>query len=227
MDGVDVGWTNLKPWIWVWVVAELVSPSTLLHPHHQGQFYCAAQAWSGTSTPALTPLGPVFCPGEGWGQFSGTAQMRGGAGFQCSCPLGQFCCAVQARVGPTLHSPQTLSLPQVAAQTRDISMAFGGKMSHGHGPRQGSQSRHGPGPHHGFRWQCRLFLGLISPVLPLFTVYKWSHFFLSRLPTTRLLLIVVPALPVPCGGRWGSLGCLLLCPCHVEVGKQANIFQDF
>lgn len=25
-------WTNSKPWIWIWVVAELVSPPTLLQP---------------------------------------------------------------------------------------------------------------------------------------------------------------------------------------------------
>lgn len=35
--GVNVGVSHLKPW--VCVVAELVMPPALLHPHHQGQLF--------------------------------------------------------------------------------------------------------------------------------------------------------------------------------------------
>ena len=121
---------------------------------------------------------------------------------------GQLSCAAQARVGPTLHSPQTLALPQVAAQTRDIIMAFGSKMSQGHCYHRAMDPdtvfSHGMG-------QDFTMASVAVPTLPPPSISSSASLHSAQmgphlsfcLPTTRLLLTVVPALPVPCGGRWG------------------------
>jgi hypothetical protein len=51
IDGGDIGWAKLEPWIWASVVAELVRLPTLLYWHHQGKFSSTVQA----STPLLQP----------------------------------------------------------------------------------------------------------------------------------------------------------------------------
>ena len=33
IDGVDMWLANSKPWNWVWVIVELISPLALMHPH--------------------------------------------------------------------------------------------------------------------------------------------------------------------------------------------------
>jgi hypothetical protein len=69
-------WAHSKPWIWAWVVAELVSLPTLLHLYYQDWLSCFAQlsghqqpAMGGTSSSELVPweLALQHCPGEGWG----------------------------------------------------------------------------------------------------------------------------------------------------------------
>lgn len=37
-----LGWANLEPWIWPWVVAELVSLLALPYLYHQGEFFSSA-----------------------------------------------------------------------------------------------------------------------------------------------------------------------------------------
>lgn len=37
-------WANSKPWIWLWVVAELVSLPALLYTQHQGEISSTTQA---------------------------------------------------------------------------------------------------------------------------------------------------------------------------------------
>lgn len=44
IDAVVVGWANSKPWIWAWIVAELVSQPGVSHPHPRAR------------SPALTQL---------------------------------------------------------------------------------------------------------------------------------------------------------------------------
>lgn len=44
IDKVDVGVTNSKPWIYAWVVAELVSPPALPCPHHQDELSSSGPA---------------------------------------------------------------------------------------------------------------------------------------------------------------------------------------
>jgi hypothetical protein len=43
---MKLGWTNSRPWIWAWDVAELVSPPALPHTHHQDDFSSTAPASS-------------------------------------------------------------------------------------------------------------------------------------------------------------------------------------
>ena len=46
-DDVNVGWENLEPWIWGWVVAELLSLPALLGLHYQGQLFHFSQMTGG------------------------------------------------------------------------------------------------------------------------------------------------------------------------------------
>lgn len=46
-DSTDFGVTNLEPWIWAWVIAELVSPLVLPYPYHQDELSRALQHSSG------------------------------------------------------------------------------------------------------------------------------------------------------------------------------------
>ena len=143
-----------------WSVCWLSGSLTLacLHPCHQGQLYCAAQeryrdysikycSWLGE--------GSAFLLSCLQGQFSRNAQVRGG---------GQVC----------LHSSQTSTYPWVAAQTRDVCLAFGGNGTNSaaagphtqHSPERPPWSQVAPLASH-----IRLFLTTTkSPVLPLFTV---------------------------------------------------------
>lgn len=79
-----LGWVSSKPWIWAWMIAELVSLLALLRPHHQGELSDTAPASSSSATagkgsgqvscshaigadiPAPTALGPALlcCPSE-------------------------------------------------------------------------------------------------------------------------------------------------------------------
>ena len=50
-----LGLANSKPWIWPWVVIELVIPPALLHPNYQGQLSHLAQVGVRASSPAYHP----------------------------------------------------------------------------------------------------------------------------------------------------------------------------
>jgi hypothetical protein len=57
-----LGWAKSKPWIWAWVVAELVSLLALPNPHHQGELSSSAllaHSELKLAMAALTPLGLV------------------------------------------------------------------------------------------------------------------------------------------------------------------------
>lgn len=54
INGVDVGMTNIKPWIWAWLVVKLVRPPTLLYLCHQGQLSHLAQMRGGYSSLACS-----------------------------------------------------------------------------------------------------------------------------------------------------------------------------
>lgn len=103
---------------------------------------------------------------------------------------------------PALHSTQTWTWPQVADQTRDTHMAFGGNMGHRHWhrPRHGPLSQNRSEPQCGLRWPLWLVtsgcssIALESLVLPLFIVHRMFCFFLSHLSTTYLLILVVSQL---------------------------------
>ena len=79
-----LGWANSKPWIWAWMVAELVSPPALQHPPQQSALQrCLPRllslccGWQGAGSalppscpragsPVPMPLKPALlcCPGE-------------------------------------------------------------------------------------------------------------------------------------------------------------------
>jgi hypothetical protein len=42
--GTGWGWANSKPWIWAWVITELVIPPALLHHYYQGKTLSMASA---------------------------------------------------------------------------------------------------------------------------------------------------------------------------------------
>lgn len=54
-----LGWANGKPWIWAWVITELVSLLAHLHPHHHDELSSTALAGS-----------PNAAAGKGPGQLS-------------------------------------------------------------------------------------------------------------------------------------------------------------
>ena len=62
-----LGQANSKPWIWAWVVAELVSPQALLHPHHYHKFSITARASLANAT-----------AGKGQGQLSCSPALMAG-----------------------------------------------------------------------------------------------------------------------------------------------------
>jgi hypothetical protein len=93
IDGVHVGWANSKPWVWAWVLAELVSPPALLYPHHQGQLSCFAQVRRRTGLALLHALHSL-------------------PPFPSSYPLNQ--CLQET--GPDLSNPWTSTWPQAATQ---------------------------------------------------------------------------------------------------------------
>jgi hypothetical protein len=90
IDEVGVGWANSEPWIWAWVVAELIIPAALLHPHHQGelsntslasssnaiaskgqgQLSCSHAFGAGSSAPSLPYPALLSCLGKMQGLFS-------------------------------------------------------------------------------------------------------------------------------------------------------------
>lgn len=55
-----LGWANSRPWIWAWVVTELVSPLAFWCPCHQGQLSHIAQAKDEASSCVLPRLTKVF-----------------------------------------------------------------------------------------------------------------------------------------------------------------------
>lgn len=79
--GQVLGWTNSYPWIWTWVVVELVRPPVLLHSHYPpvgfaSQLYCTTQVRCGTSSGRDEGEGQLSLThatlnmaDEGWGQL--------------------------------------------------------------------------------------------------------------------------------------------------------------
>lgn len=102
IDGVDSG--VAQPWIWAWMVAELVSLSALQGPHNWCQF-CPNS----------------LCPGDR------------GVGLALLHPHHSWC-HHHAGTAEEVNSVQThlSSWPPAAARTIDIQMAIGGNMGHGH-----------------------------------------------------------------------------------------------
>jgi hypothetical protein len=181
IDGVDIGVGQLKAWIWVWVV---VSPPVLPQPHYQGQHSSttpaslpnaeASQGWGhlfhshdiGASSPVPTPPGPALlcCSGEVQGhspecysrQAVGPALPSAAASEGWGQLFVQLC--IKLCVQPCVTLGHQRGCRQQPA--RDIHMAFGGNMDHGHGdrplPMHGHRPRHGSGLFYDLRWQCRL-----------------------------------------------------------------------
>jgi len=81
------GRVNSSPWIWVWMVAKLVSPTALPLSHHQSVF----------SSTALTRP-PGVTSNKRQGQLSCSRALR----LACLHPLlhSQFHCAARSRCGP-------------------------------------------------------------------------------------------------------------------------------
>ena len=94
-----LGWANSEPWIWAWMVAELVSPPALQHPPQQSALQrCLPRllslccGWQGAgsalpplrlarsrvSSPALIPSGRLTCTYAS--EASSTVLPRQGAG---------------------------------------------------------------------------------------------------------------------------------------------------
>jgi hypothetical protein len=114
-------------------------------------------------------------------------------------------------VGTALCSPQTSTCPQVTAQTREVFMDFGDNMGHGHGTdpccfkaiasdmaligTTGQDINMASGSSTGSSDRADPHDFCISPVLPLFIVYKPSFFAFSpiSLPHTCSSILVTPA----------------------------------
>ena len=55
------GWVNSEPWIWAWVVAELVNMLILPYPNHQGKLSSTAPARQPNVTIKWQEAGQVSC----------------------------------------------------------------------------------------------------------------------------------------------------------------------
>lgn len=123
-------------------------------------------------------------------------------------------------VGTALHSPWASTLSQVAAQTKDICMAFGGSMRHGHQHR--TLLMHGYGSKH--RWSsvalaktssCPLVAAkLLTPGYPsrhaclqfhLSSLYSNSSASSPTSPLPNLSITYLFTVLAPTEGRWASL----------------------
>jgi hypothetical protein len=109
-----LGWPNLKPWIWVWVVAELLSAPALPHLHHQDQLFhtqppgvsSPALPWQGTR-PSLEVihLKPAFLHPCHQGQLYCAAQTRCGACFPKCCSWQGGCASISFLVPRYRENP--------------------------------------------------------------------------------------------------------------------------
>lgn len=91
-----LGWATSQPWIWTWVVTELVPPA-LLYPCHESKLYYAVQVRCQASSPDC-------CSQYGTGPALPPATVRegleesGGACSPHSHPQGQLTCTSDIRV---------------------------------------------------------------------------------------------------------------------------------
>lgn len=132
-------WAKSKPWIWAWLVAELVSLPSLLLPHHWGQLSStglasspSALAWQRqsqlscsralrASSPHLHPQPPLLppmptepallcCPGEVQGLLSQVLQpVRDRASSSFFMTLGQLFHDAQERDGTSSTQPSDIN----------------------------------------------------------------------------------------------------------------------
>jgi hypothetical protein len=171
-----LGWANSMPWIWAWVVTELVSWPTLLHPHHQGQLSCTSLVNGGAISLTLLSSGPAHIPSPPHpATRAGSTVLHRLLVQSCTSQ----CCSWW-RVGLALHNPWTSTWSQDPAHPWGVWVAFGGNISH--------EYWHWPQWQHGFTMasggrqatHIRLFLSTpMSPVSSLFIVVKRFCFSLS------------------------------------------------
>lgn len=115
-------WANSKPWMWSWVVAELISPG--LHHDHPSQ----ARVTAGSSVYRL--LGPVLPLCSWWGvepTLTLWQLVRDGSSSPLAEPLGP---ALHWYVEPFL--PELMRGGDISTQPSDISMSSGGSPDQGH-----------------------------------------------------------------------------------------------
>jgi hypothetical protein len=103
--------------MWAWVVAELVSPPALLHPHHQGKL----------SAPVIHP---ILQPAKGWASSSTLITLAGSPLPTTSGPVLLYCPSkVQGLLSRVL---QPVRGKTNSAQPLDINMVPGLSPDQGH-----------------------------------------------------------------------------------------------
>ena len=168
IHGVDVTVGQSKPWIWTWVVAELLSPPALWYQHHQDElsstappmshlsgvgparlFSCSGGRAGTGDSPIPMPPGPALlnaASGEGQGSAFPPVQVARSGGV---APLPHPCHNRQG-AGPAILSPCHQSQLSSAAQVR------GRASSPKCEPRKGwGKLSTVLGHQHGLRWQPR------------------------------------------------------------------------
>lgn len=132
-------WASSKPWLWAWVVAELLSPSALPHPCHQSQISHTVQMRSGTTSPR--------CRGwQGWGPLS-HAHIVHQASSPTPTPRTSLPLLPRQGVGPALLHPHHHWDPRVVAcgpAQRSTQISTLPQMGPDQGDPHGLWRQHGP-----------------------------------------------------------------------------------
>ena len=102
IDGEDAGVVKSKLWIWAWVVAELLSPPVLLHPHHHGKLLSTAPGSS-----------PSAAAGKGLGQFSGSHALMPVLIFPFATRASSTTSTVLPKQGSSPTFPSATGLPDL------------------------------------------------------------------------------------------------------------------